>query len=184
MNVCITGASGKLGKALLVATDWNVLPHFGRRYGSLCDEEHVMSFAATAQPLDALICAAGGKRADGAVSFQEMLNDNLLTTYLTCKHFLPKMKPNSTILTIGSVDGCFGQAEGSFYASAKAALHVYTRCLAKQVPNGIRVNCLALGTLTEDNIEGIARTILQFCQGSAITGQVIRVDNGHHTFAC
>lgn len=189
MNICITGANGKLGSSLVDicnANDWNVLPHNGRQIGDLSNEEHVVEFAASLPELDSLICCAGGKELDGDFSsFQKMMNDNLFVTYLCCKHLAPKLRKLSTILTIGSVDGCFGQAEGSFYASAKAALHIYSRCLAKQLMlNEITVNCLALGTLTSVNIDKISQSIVGFCKHSAINGQVIRIDQSHHTFPC
>jgi len=189
MNVCITGASGTLGtklKSVCLENNWNVLEHNGRKTGNLLDENHLSEYAHRLPELDCLICCAGGKKPDNDfLEFQEMVNNNLFTTYLSCKHIVPKMKKNSTILTIGSVAGCFGQTEGSFYATAKSALHIYSRCLAKQLLHkDISVNCLAVGTLRPDNIEDITRTIIGFCKYSSINGQVIRIDNAHHTFAC
>lgn len=189
MNICITGANGKLGsklKSVCFKNDWNVLEHNGRKTGDLLDEVHLKEYFENIPDLDCLICCAGGKKIDGNfLSFQKMINDNLFATHLTCQYALSKMKLRSTILIIGSVDGCFGQSEGVFYASAKAALHIYSRCLAKQLlSKEISVNCLALGTLTSDNIESISESILKFCTYSSINGQVIRIDDAHHTFAC
>jgi 3-oxoacyl-[acyl-carrier protein] reductase len=189
MNICITGSNGKLGSSLsnvCKSNSWNVIEHGGTRMGDLLDEQHLADFSSSLPQLDCLICCAGGKSADvDFESFEAMMYKNLFTAYLSCKHIIPKMKRQSTILTIGSVDGCFGSSEGSFYAAAKAALHIYSRCLSKQLGSKeINVNCLAIGTLTNDNILSIANSIVPFCRYSSLNGQVIRIDQGHHTFAC
>lgn len=189
MNICITGSNGMLGSVLTLiclSKGWNVESHKGHNTGDLLDEIHLKKFASSLPELDSLICCAGGKDEDTDFnSFQKMINKNLFATHLTCKHLIPKMKKNSTIITIGSVAGCFGQDQGIFYAASKAALHNYSRCLAKQlIEKKITVNCLALGTLTNSNLTNIAESITEFCKFSSINGQVIRIDNGHHTFAC
>jgi NAD(P)-dependent dehydrogenase (short-subunit alcohol dehydrogenase family) len=189
MNICITGSNGKLGSKLVEICEinkFNVIKHEGKKTGNLLDENHVSDFFDSIPMLDCLICCAGGKKEDSGYSLmQEMIANNLYCTYLTCEKCIPKMKNKSTILTIGSVAGCFGQKDGSSYATAKAALHIYSRCLAKQLlEKNISVNCLAVGTITNDNITDIANSILMFKSYSSINGQVIRIDNAHHTFAC
>ena len=189
MNICITGSNGFLGSSIVSVcklNNWNVIAHSGHDIGDLTNEEHVFEFTKSLPEIDSLICCAGGKENDkDFASFQKMINNNLFTTYLCCKHFSTKMKKQSTIIIIGSADGCFGQENGSFYSSAKAALHNYSRCLAKQlILKEISVNCLALGTLTLNNINDVAKTVSGFCKYSNINGQVIRIDNGHHTFPC
>src|SRR6185312_622724 len=108
------------------------------------------------------------------------------------------------IITIGSIAGCFGRDDGSIYATAKAAVHEYTRCLAAQLrPYNIPVNCIAPGgTVTPrflatrqadparleatDTLERYADPIetaravafLVSDPGPFISGQVIRVDGG------
>jgi 3-oxoacyl-[acyl-carrier protein] reductase len=55
------------------------------------------------------------------------------------------------IVNVGSIAGLAGFAEGAIYATAKAAVHEYTRCLAAMLrPHGVRANVVAPGdTVTE-----------------------------------
>jgi NAD(P)-dependent dehydrogenase (short-subunit alcohol dehydrogenase family) len=71
---------------------------------------------------------------------------------LVCREVVPEMieRRSGRIVNIGSVAGLDGRAEGAMYATAKAAVHEYTRCLAVQLrPYNVPVNCVAPGgTLT------------------------------------
>jgi hypothetical protein len=55
-------------------------------------------------------------------------------------------RKSGRIVTLGSVAGLNGRADGVMYATAKAAVHEYTRCLAAQLrPYNVTVNCVAPG---------------------------------------
>ncbi len=64
---------------------------------------------------------------------------------------LLKRSKNPHVLNIGSMGGMNGTAKFvglSAYSSSKAALSVLSECLAEELkPMGIRVNCLALGSV-------------------------------------
>ena len=139
-----------------------------------------------------------------------ILDRNLMTCINVCKEVVPAMidKKEGWVINIGSIAGMAGLAGAAIYATAKAAVHEYTRCLAAFVrPHGIHVNCIAPGdTLSErfkasrpleearmnpasveryGQPEEIARAVefLVSEGGSYITGQVLRVDGGRQIWA-
>ncbi len=81
--------------------------------------------------------------------FNEVVQLNLNSTFLTCKAVLPYMGPGAAIVNIASQAGRDGGGKGSLaYATAKGAVMTFTRSLAKEVgPNGIRVNALCPGMI-------------------------------------
>lgn len=181
--------------------------------------------------IDILVCCAGGDIGAGGTSvgrggrpdhddclnielsdLASVMDRNLLSAILCCRAVAPEMieRKSGRIITIGSIAGCSGRAQGAIYAVAKAAVHEYTRCLAEQLrSSNIQVNCVAPGgTVTErfmrihdvdqDKLitggtldrygrpEEVASVVGFLCTDAArfINGQVIRVDGGGQTFPC
>lgn len=202
-------------------------------WGDLTDEREVEAAVEKIRselgPIEVLIANAGGdigpagamaprggkpERNDGVfISVAELravLDRNLLSCILTCRAVAPEMmaRRSGRIVTIGSVAGLHGRAEGVMYATAKAAVHEYTRCLGVQLrPYDVAVNCIAPGgTLTPrflatgqgepdvlakgEALEGygrpedIARAVEFFVTeaGRHVSGQVLRVDGGAQTW--
>jgi 3-oxoacyl-[acyl-carrier protein] reductase len=179
--------------------------------------------------IDILVCCAGGDIGAGGTAVgrggrpeaddclnislddvRSVLDRNLLGTILCCREVAPEMmaRKSGRIITIGSIAGCSGRADGAMYSVAKAAVHEYTRCLAVQMrPYNVPVNCVAPGgtvterflrihkidqsrMVTDGTLERygrpheIASVVGFLCTPAAafISGQVLRVDGGGQTF--
>lgn len=161
--------------------------------------------------VDTVINNAGITR-DGLImrmsdeNFEEVINVNLVSTFVVCKtlsRLFLKQKYGS-IINISSVVGVVGNAGQSNYAASKAGIIGLSKSLAKEFASrGVRVNCVAPGfietsmtdKLNEAQKEAIENQIplkklgkpemvadcVKFLASDAssyITGQVICVDGG------
>ncbi len=182
-------------------------------------ERVVAGVEAELGPLDILVHNAGGDIAAGggkpdpndAVAIAEadvraVLDRNLLSTILVCQRVARSMmaRRQGRILTISSIAAFRGRSHSAIYATAKAGVVHYTRCLADQLRgHGIAVNSLAPGEtrtgrflatravdperLSEADtldriatVDEVARVVEFFAgpQGAFVSGQVLRVDGG------
>lgn len=211
----LTATAAAIAEAHGVAT----LPVLGDLTDGQVVEEVVDRAERTLGPLDILvhnaggdIAAAGGKPdPNDAVYIKEVdvravLDSNLLSTILIGRATAQRMiqRGRGRILTISSTAAFLGREQGAIYATAKAGMVHYTRCLAAELrPHNITVNSLAPGeartarflatrevdptrlTVADTleriaTIDEVARIVEFFAgpMGAFVSGQVLRVDGG------
>jgi 3-oxoacyl-[acyl-carrier protein] reductase len=194
-----------------------------RVLGDLSVMEDVARIVSTVEselgPLDILvhnaggdIAAAGGKpNPNDAVYIKEVdvrsvLDRNLMSTIFVCQQAARGMmeRKRGRIVTISSIAAFKGIPTSVIYATAKAAVVEYTRCLAAQLREyNVTANSIApgdtrtgrfLGTRTVEEsrlvesgtldriglVDEVTRVVEFFAGplGQFVTGQVLRVDGG------
>ena len=136
--------------------------------------------------------------------WDNVMNVNLKSAYITSKVFLPDMirKHCGRIINVSSIFGVVGGSCEVVYSTAKAGMIGLTKALAKEVgPSGILVNCIAPGVIeTEMNArlsdddktaladetplgrlgtsEEVANLALYLAKDTFITGEVINIGGG------
>lgn len=169
-------------------------------------------------------CAGGDIGASGnkpdpnnilGITYEDLLtltNNNLIGTMLVTQAFVPQMvqRQHGVVVNIASVAAHVGVSNGGIYATLKAAVVHYTRCLADEVQaHGVRVNAVSPGpaktarfqatrTVDPDKMnsnkvsmdryaepEEIADAVSFLCGPEAkfMHGQVLRVDGGLGLYA-
>ncbi len=84
----------------------------------------------------------------GKEQFLEVINNNLLGTFLCTKEFLPDLRNNQwgRVINFSSVVGSTGVIGASHYCAAKAGIEGLSKSLALELANkNITVNTIALG---------------------------------------
>jgi len=190
--VCIARSADKLRKLLEIAKginpDCNLLPvEF-----DLINDDYSALVPFLKQHLgrvDILINNAGALINKPFLSTTEnemaaMLESNVMTHFKMIRYTLPLMEKGSHIVNIGSMGGFQGSVKFnglSAYSASKAALHALTECLAVELTEtGIKVNCLALGSVQTEMLEeafpGLEGSVLAFEMGKYVADFA---KNGH-----
>ncbi|TGD73299.1 SDR family oxidoreductase [Mangrovimicrobium sediminis] len=120
----------------------------------------IVSAAQALGPIAVLVNNAGGNVGAGLFvdsdpdDWQADIDLNLLSLLRMTHAVLPTMvaAKGGRIINIGSTAGLVGDYMLSLYSTAKAAVHGFTKVLAKELgQHGVTVNCVApYGTVSED----------------------------------
>lgn len=139
----------------------------------LCDDGAVGRLVPRLEKHGALrhvVTVAGGGDADelsqmDAVTeevetFRRVLDNNLTSAFVTIRHVTPLLRRhdgNRSITLIGSINSLGGYGAPG-YSAAKAGLVGLAKALAGPLgADGIRINCLALGTVDTEHLHELAR---------------------------
>lgn len=137
--------------------------------------------------------------------FEEVINVNLKSVFLTSKKVIPYMlkQGKGAIINISSIYGVTGGSYASMYSASKAGIDGLTKSLSKELgSSNIRVNSIAPGCINTDMTKGyskeeldqikentplnrigegidIARCVKWLIEDEFTTGQVIVIDGGY-----
>lgn len=177
---------------------------------SVSDEERMTSMFSDIPYLDVLVNNAGisyiGLITDMTYEeWQNVINTNLSSCFLTVKHAIPQMvqRQKGKIINISSVWGNVGASMEVAYSASKGGVNAFTKALAKELgPSNIQVNAIACGVIDTDmnkcfskeemealiqeipadrigTTNDVAKLVRQLCDGNEyLTGQIITLDGG------
>lgn len=188
------------------------------KYGNMCkcycfsvsDEEKMADMFKNIPYLDVLVNNAGisyiGLITDMTYEeWQNVINTNLSSCFLTSKYAIPQMvkRQKGKIINISSVWGNVGASMEVAYSASKGGVNAFTKALAKELgPSNIQVNAIACGVIDTDmnkcfseeemdalveeipadrlgTTNDVARLVRQLCYGNEyLTGQIITLDGG------
>jgi NAD(P)-dependent dehydrogenase (short-subunit alcohol dehydrogenase family) len=80
--------------------------------------------------------------------FKKAIDDNLTSTFLSCREFIPGMRERGAgrIINIASIVACTGAAGAAHYAAAKGGVISFTKSISLELaPKNITANAIALG---------------------------------------
>lgn len=125
--------------------------------GDITDEATVQrvvaDIAGTFEEIDGLVNCAGlpcdrTLRNTSVEMFRKVLDVNVVGGFLMTRAVVDHMKPGSSIVNFGSINGIRGTEGRVAYSAAKAGVINMTRAMAVELAlDGIRVNCIAPGPI-------------------------------------
>jgi NAD(P)-dependent dehydrogenase (short-subunit alcohol dehydrogenase family) len=94
--------------------------------------------------------------------FLKIIDDNLISTFVCCKEFIPGMRErgDGRIVNVSSVVASTGVAGASHYSAAKAGILGFTRSLALELAaKKITVNTISLGYFQHGLIDHVSEEL-------------------------
>ena len=139
--------------------------------------------------IDILVNNAGTTR-DGLLmrmseaDWDALMDTNVKSVFNCCKAVLRPMlrgKRGGRIINISSLAGIVGNAGQANYAASKAAIHGFSKSLAKEVGSReITVNVVAPGLVLTDLTDGLPEKTLQSIKQTAPLGRVGKAEEVAH----
>jgi 3-oxoacyl-[acyl-carrier protein] reductase len=118
--------------------------------GDVCDRASIVAILESQAQVDVMVCAAGiyndAKLLDLSEEvFRQMLDVNVIGTFIPAQEAARRMAAGGRIVTISS-RGALGGTRFAHYVASKAAVIGLTRAMAMELrPSGIAVNSVAPG---------------------------------------
>lgn len=134
---------------------------------SLPDGARAVRAALDGEPVDVIVPAAGGTKAEVPAELEDVnrvwiedLRQNLMTAVLLVEALKADLRPGSgRIIGIGSIGAQLGSGYGGSYGAAKAALHAWIFWLAAEFgPSGITANLVIPGYIPDTEFFGVRDT--------------------------
>ena len=152
VSICARGADG------LAAAEAEIARHARTHHAATCDladagaiARYVPDAAAALGGIDVLVNNASGFGwGDDDASWEAVTSVDVMGTVRASRAALPYLERSKAgaIINISSISGFRASIRSSAYAAAKAALINYTSSQAAALaPKGIRVNCVAPGSI-------------------------------------
>ena len=175
--VCQYHRSNENIKQILESNDFSTQKHLFK--ADLTNEEDVKNLNLNIQEkleteVSSIINVAGGST--NCVSwkmktedFKNIVDMNLLSTFLSCREFIPGMRKNNygRIINVSSVVAFTGVAGASHYCAAKAGIVGFSKALSLELINkNITVNTLALGYFNTGIIDEVPAKIQEVIKES------------------
>lgn len=86
--------------------------------------------------------------AQSVAVFDRVMAINVRVPFALTQAALPHLRPDGAVVNVSSIGGHAGLLQSAAYCASKGALELMTRALAVELgPQGVRVNCVAPGTI-------------------------------------
>lgn len=156
-----------------ILADHDLVPEKHLFYADLTNESDIhnmrLSIEEKLGEVSTLVNLAGGSTNNLSwkltkQEFQNVIDMNLLSTFLCSKEFIPTMRNNNfgTIINTSSVVGTTGVAGAAHYCAAKAGIIGLSKAMALELASkNITVNTLALGYFDQGLIDDVPVEIRQ-----------------------
>lgn len=108
--------------------------------------------------------------------WNNIINVNLSSLFLTCRQAIPSMVRNQKgqIINISSVWGNQGASMEVAYSASKGGVNAFTKALAKELaPSKITVNAIACGLVNTQMNQNLSQEELQILKEEIPTGKII-----------
>lgn len=132
----------------------------------LSDIDNIPKLLETLPVLDGIVHSAGVNtkylvKNISREKIEELLHTNYYAPALMTQLFLKnkKLAKNASIVFISSISASYASVSNSLYASSKAALNSFARCLAMEIaPRGMRSNVIQPGVIETPILKAYAMT--------------------------
>ena len=164
------------GRAIFVRTDVTVEADVKAAVdAAVAEYGKLTALVNNAATMEMLTGATGGEPIDGVVrdlsteAWNAMITMVLTSQFWGCKYAIPALTAagGGAIVNISSIASAQAVAGSAGYSAGKAALHALTRSVAiEEAGNGIRCNCVVVGTVLHGDPAGKTAEVAPKLQSS------------------